>query len=125
MLLGAGWPLNISAGPYRKAVQQQEQLTITGCCDAGSALSGSAYSVCGSTARQVIVRPHFLHFTTQAWGSIPFPTTIIGEQKENTVHVAEEYPRDTKIRIAPRAPGQAIRNSGTQLAHSLLINTAY
>ncbi len=34
MLPGAGWPLNISAGPYRKAVQQQEQLTITGCCGA-------------------------------------------------------------------------------------------
>jgi hypothetical protein len=57
VLLGAGWPLKISVGLYRKAVQQQEQLTITGCCGAGSALSGSACSVCGSTARQVTVQP--------------------------------------------------------------------
>jgi hypothetical protein len=68
-LLGAGWPLNISLGPYRKAVQQQEQLTITGCCGAGSALSRSACSVCGSMARQVTVHLHFLHFTTQASGN--------------------------------------------------------
>jgi len=35
----------------------------------GSAFSGSACSSCESIARQVMVQPHFLHFTTQAAGS--------------------------------------------------------
>jgi len=37
-------------------------------------------------ARQLMVQPHFWHFTTQAWGSAlenPIMATSIGEEKEN------------------------------------------
>jgi hypothetical protein len=39
--------------------------------------------------------------------------------------VPRNTPRHTKIRIAPRAPWQAIRNSGTQLAHSGLTRVRF
>ena len=81
LALGPGGPLNTSAGLYRYAAQQQEQVTTTVSCGGGSALSGSACSICASMARQLTVQPHFLHFTTQAVGS-PSPLvtpTIIGE----------------------------------------------
>jgi len=81
--LGDGGPLKTSARLYLYAVQQQEQATITECAGGGSHLSGSECSVCGSTARQVTVQPHFLHLTTQAWGSAGrtpvIARTIIGE----------------------------------------------
>ncbi len=51
-------------------------------------MSGSACSMCGSIARQLIVQPHFLHFTTQAEGSPKFRpviSAIIGEQKEKVI----------------------------------------
>jgi hypothetical protein len=81
LALGPGGPLNTSAVLDRYAAQQQEQVTTTVSCGGGSALSGSACSICASMARQLTVQPHFLHFTTQAVGS-PSPLvtpTIIGE----------------------------------------------
>ncbi len=51
-------------------------------------------SICGSMARQVMVQPHFLHLTTQAWGS-PEKTTchygnngrrIYGESYDPLLH---------------------------------------
>jgi hypothetical protein len=61
---------------------------VTVSCGGGSAFSGSECSMCGSMARQLIVQPHFLHFTTQALGSPtlrPVISTIIGEQKEKVI----------------------------------------
>ena len=69
LALGPGGPLNTSAGLYRYAAQQHEQVTTTVSCGGGSAFSGSACSICASMARQLTVQPHFLHFTTQAVGS--------------------------------------------------------
>ena len=68
-ILGPGWPLNTSAGLYRYALQQHEQVTMTVSLGGGSALSGSTCSIWGSMARQLMVQPHFLHFTSQAAGS--------------------------------------------------------
>src|SRR6266436_4975442 len=51
-------------------------------------LSGCECSSWGSIARQVIVQPHFLHFTTQADGSFecaPIMPSIIGEEKEKVI----------------------------------------
>jgi hypothetical protein len=81
LALGPGGPLNTSAGLYRYAAQPQEQVTTTQSCGAGSALSGSACSLCPWMARQLIVQPHFLHFTSQAVGNASslVTLTIIGE----------------------------------------------
>jgi hypothetical protein len=69
VLLGDGCPLNTSLGLYRKALQQQEQVTITDSWGGGSDLAGSECSSWGSMARQLMVQAHFLHRTTHAAGS--------------------------------------------------------
>jgi hypothetical protein len=67
--LGDGCPLNTSVGLYRKALQQQEQLTTRSSRGGGSDFVGSERSSWGSMARQVMVQLHFLHLTTHAAGS--------------------------------------------------------
>jgi hypothetical protein len=69
VLLGDGCPLNTSVGLYRKALQQQEQLTTTSSRGGDSDFVGSEHSSWGSMARQVMVQLHFLHLTTHAAGS--------------------------------------------------------
>jgi len=80
VLLGDGWPLKTSAGLYRNALQQHEQLTMTASCGGGSDFAGSEYSIWGSMARQLMVQLHFLQRTTHAAGSpdeMPIMTDIV------------------------------------------------
>src|SRR6266498_4898931 len=83
----------------------------------GSALSGSECSTCGSMARQLMVQPHFLHFTTQATVSPKFRPAIpaiIGEQKEKVTSAQ----RTTNPLSAPRSKVRARLRSGSgKLTH--------
>jgi hypothetical protein len=106
-------------------------VTSTGCCGAGSDLSGSACSVCGSTARQVIVQLHFLHLTTQACGS-PENVPLVRNQYRGTngeyrplalstvglprmVHRARHYSCGRRSVVADRSASVMIHNTGWNL----------